>query len=92
MGGVLGGAFGSTFVSVWVMELERSSWLWIYIVLTLIIVALATSAGSLVRRDPPPEQIDVLHRLLDNALAFPFHFGNSCCVDIRRSLRRQTVP
>jgi AAA family ATP:ADP antiporter len=57
MGGVLGGAFGSTFVSVWVLELERSSWLWICIVLTLIIAALAMSAGSLVRRDPPPERI-----------------------------------
>jgi AAA family ATP:ADP antiporter len=57
MGGVLGGAFGSTFVRVWVMELQRSSWLWICIVLTLIIAVLAMSAGSLVRRDPPPELV-----------------------------------
>ncbi len=55
LGGVLGGAFGSTFVRVWVGQLNRSSWLWICLILTAIIAAVAMAAGNLVRKDPPPE-------------------------------------
>jgi AAA family ATP:ADP antiporter len=57
LGGVMGGAFGSTFVRVWAEQSNRSTWLWICLVLASIIAVLAMAAGDLVRKNPPPETV-----------------------------------
>lgn len=54
MGGVTGGAFGSSFVRVWIDQVSISSWLWICVVFALLISLIAVIAGRLVAKNPPP--------------------------------------
>ena len=56
LGGVMGGAFGSTFVRVWVKDIAMSSWLWICLGIALAIVVVAMIVGRIVDRNPPPEE------------------------------------
>jgi len=56
-GGVSGGAFGSTFVRVWVEQMSVSSWLWICFGLAVLIAAVAMLAGRMVMKSPPPEEM-----------------------------------
>lgn len=56
-GGVSGGAFGSTFVRVWVEQMSMSSWLWICFGLAVVIAAVAMLAGRMVMRNPPPQEM-----------------------------------
>ena len=58
LGGVTGGAFGSTFVAVWVDDLDTSSWLWICFGIAFAIGAVALAAGRLVDRNPPVEETE----------------------------------
>ncbi len=53
-GGVLGGAFGSLTVRVWIDQLSISAWLWISFGIAFLIILIAMSAGRLVEKDPPP--------------------------------------
>ncbi len=59
MGGVTGGAFGSTFVRVWIDEIPRSGWLLICLGIAAVIVLLAAAAGRIIDRQnwaaTPPE-------------------------------------
>ena len=55
LGGVTGGAFGSTFVRVWIEQMTISSWMWICLGIAVVIVIIALIAGRLVDRNPPPE-------------------------------------
>ena len=55
LGGVAGGAFGTTFLAVYIQDFPVSTWLWICFGLAVAIVALAYGAGRVVRRNPPPE-------------------------------------
>lgn len=71
LGGVLGGAFGSSFVSLRIRQaiesaavaadptaqspVQMSSWLWICFGVALLILVVAFAAGRLVRRNPPEE-------------------------------------
>ncbi|UCE67090.1 MAG: MFS transporter [Candidatus Zixiibacteriota bacterium] len=54
LGGVTGGAFGSSFVRVWIDQVSVSSWLWICVVFALLISLVAIIAGRLVSKNPPP--------------------------------------
>ncbi len=56
MGGVTGGAFGSTTVAAFIGTLDRADWMWVCLGLVVVISALAGYAGLLVDRNPPPEQ------------------------------------
>ena len=53
LGGVTGGAFGSTFVRVWTDRFAASSWMWICIVIAIVIAFVAMIAGKIVDRDRP---------------------------------------
>ena len=55
LGGVSGGAFGTTFLAVYIDQIPVSSWLWICVGMALVIMGLAAFAGAIVRRNPPPE-------------------------------------
>lgn len=55
LGGVLGGAIGTTFFRVWIEYLSNSSWIWICFITAIVIVLLAMAAGRIVDRNPPPE-------------------------------------
>jgi AAA family ATP:ADP antiporter len=55
LGGVVGGAFGSTVVRTWIDSFSMSGWLWVCFGIAVIIVAVAAAAGQLVDRNPPPE-------------------------------------
>lgn len=54
LGGVMGGAFGPTFLRVWIEYLPSSAWLWICFVLAAVIIVVARLAGGLVVRTAPP--------------------------------------
>jgi AAA family ATP:ADP antiporter len=56
LGGVMGGAFGSMVVRVWIDSVSISSWLWVTFATTLIIAILAVAAGRIVDRTALPEQ------------------------------------
>ncbi len=55
LGGVAGGAFGTTFLAVYIGDFPASTWLWFCFGMTVVIVGLAYVAGRVVRRNPPPE-------------------------------------
>lgn len=50
LGGVTGGAFGSTFVRVWIGDLSRTHWMWICFAMVGLVAAVAFAAGRLVDR------------------------------------------
>ena len=51
LGGVAGGVFGSTFVTLWVAEVPREIWMWVSIGLVALIVMVASAAGRLAARN-----------------------------------------
>jgi AAA family ATP:ADP antiporter len=67
LGGVVGGAFGSSFVSIRIRGMvesaqrgaqeaaSMSSWLWICLIIAVLIIGIAFAAGRLVRKRPPAE-------------------------------------
>jgi ATP:ADP antiporter, AAA family len=56
LGGVAGGALGSSTVAAKISDLTMQQWLWICSVVALVIVGIAAAAGKLFARDlPPPE-------------------------------------
>jgi AAA family ATP:ADP antiporter len=55
-GGVMGGAFGSLVVRVWIKQIAFTSWLWITFGLALVIMAIALAVGRLVDRNPPERE------------------------------------
>ncbi len=75
LGGVAGGAFGSSSLRTWIDSIDSVGWIWICVVLTIVIGLLAASAGRLVRRDPPLEATPIVphteptteHRVFDGA-------------------------
>lgn len=56
MGGVLGGAFGSSVVSQYIASLNNEHWLWICFGLGVLILTVAFFAGRIVQQNPPPEK------------------------------------
>jgi ATP:ADP antiporter, AAA family len=50
LGGVTGGAFGSTIVRAWISELSNANWLWICFAVGILIVLFALAASRLVNR------------------------------------------
>ena len=56
LGGVAGGAFGTTFLAVYIDQIAVSTWLWICFGMAVAIIGLAYGAGRVVRRNPPPER------------------------------------
>lgn len=55
MGGVIGGAFGTSIVSAFISDLTNENWLRICFGLGLLILLIAFFAGRIVSRNPPPE-------------------------------------
>ncbi len=55
LGGVAGGAFGTTFLAVYIDDIPVSAWLWICFGMAVAIIGLAYVAGRIVRQNPPPE-------------------------------------
>ncbi len=53
LGGVVGGAFGSLIVRIWIEALSLPVWLWVTVFIALVIVVIAMSAGRIVRRNFP---------------------------------------
>lgn len=53
LGGVVGGAFGSLVVRVWIEQLSFSYWLWVTFGIALAIIIIAVIAGRLVAKDTP---------------------------------------
>jgi AAA family ATP:ADP antiporter len=51
LGGVVGGAFGSLMVSLWIDRLSFTSWLWITSASAVVIVIVAAVLGALVRKE-----------------------------------------
>ena len=65
LGGVVGGAFGSTFVRVWIERLSTSGWMWVCLAITVAIVAVAYAAGRVIQQrehDQAPSEIDASHK------------------------------
>jgi AAA family ATP:ADP antiporter len=58
-GGVMGGAFGSLVVRVWIDRLDTNAWLWITFFIAIAIIAIAAWAGALIRKNPPVPEEDV---------------------------------
>jgi len=59
LGGVIGGAFGSMFVRIWISDLSTSSWLWICFLMGTVVAGIALAAGRLVDRTgsrPAPQR------------------------------------
>ena len=53
LGGVAGGAFGTTFLAVYIDQVSSMSWMWICLGITAVIAVLAWAAGRIVDRGPP---------------------------------------
>ena len=51
LGGVAGGVFGSTFVTLWVSSVSREVWMWVCIVLVALIMVVASAAGRIAKRN-----------------------------------------
>ncbi len=51
LGGVAGGVFGSTFVTIWVSNISRETWMWICMVLVVLIMIVASAAGRIASRN-----------------------------------------
>jgi len=51
LGGVAGGVFGSTFVTIWVASVSREAWMWVCIALVVLIMIVATAAGRIAKRN-----------------------------------------
>ena len=60
LGGVVGGAFGTSMVSEFISELSDQNWLWVCFALGILILFVAFFAGRIVDRNPPeqPKQIE----------------------------------
>ncbi len=56
LGGVTGGAFGTTTVRALIGTLGRADWMWVCLGLVVVISGLAAYAGRIVDRNPPPER------------------------------------
>ncbi len=56
LGGVVGGAFGSLVVKIWIENLSIAQWMWICIGISFVIFGLAAAAGRIVAKNPPPEK------------------------------------
>lgn len=56
LGGVIGGAFGTSIVSAFIADLSNENWLRICFGLGLLILLIAFFAGRIVNRNPPPER------------------------------------
>jgi AAA family ATP:ADP antiporter len=61
-GGVIGGAFGSLVVRVWIKQVSMATWLWVTFGIAAVIIAIAKSAGKLVAQNTPriqkvPEEV-----------------------------------
>ncbi len=52
-GGVMGGAFGSLTVRIWIKYLDITSWLWITFAIAVVIIVISAIAGALVNKNPP---------------------------------------
>ena len=52
-GGVIGGAFGSLVVRVWINQVSMSTWLWITFGLAALIITVGMFAGKLVSQSSP---------------------------------------
>jgi AAA family ATP:ADP antiporter len=55
LGGVAGGVFGTTTVRVLIAKINVVGWLWVCFGLGLLILVVASGAGRMVEKDPPPE-------------------------------------
>ncbi len=55
LGGVAGGAFGSSVLKIWIDDIDRGTWMWICLGLQIAIGLAAINAGRLVRERPPEE-------------------------------------
>lgn len=55
LGGVAGGAFGSTVLRVWIKQVSSSEWMWICAAMGLLILVVAWQAGRIVARKPLPD-------------------------------------
>lgn len=53
LGGVAGGAFGSTVLAIWIEAIDRATWMWICIGIQVVIALCAMNAGRLIRKHPP---------------------------------------
>jgi AAA family ATP:ADP antiporter len=53
LGGVAGGAFGTTFLAVYIDQVSGPAWMWICLGITVVIGVLAWAAGRLVDRGAP---------------------------------------
>lgn len=53
LGGVAGGAFGSTVLAIWIDDIDRGTWMWICLGVQLVIGLCAFTAGRLVRERAP---------------------------------------
>ena len=56
LGGVTGGAFGSSVLRAKVKDLSSSEWMWICLGIAVIIVFIAAVVGRIVARHSPPER------------------------------------
>jgi len=55
LGGVAGGVFGTTTLSVWVDRIDPAAWMLICLGAAVLIVVVSQLAGHMVERDPPTE-------------------------------------
>lgn len=57
LGGVTGGAFGTSVLNLWIKRVPYSGWIWICFVMSAAIIAIAMAAGRIVAKNPPEEKI-----------------------------------
>lgn len=49
LGGVAGGVFGTSAVSLWINDMDRTQWMWVCLATTVVIMLIAWFAGRLAR-------------------------------------------
>ncbi len=57
-GGVLGGAFGTMVLKIWIESLSIAGWLGVCMCLVTLIAIIAKAAGREVAKNPPPETVE----------------------------------
>jgi len=57
LGGVIGGAFGTAVLTVWIDRVPYSGWMWICFGMAAAIIVIAMAAGRIVAKNPPEAKI-----------------------------------
>jgi AAA family ATP:ADP antiporter len=88
LGGVAGGAFGTSVLATWIKHVELSTWLWICVGIAFLIAAMAVMAGRIVARQPQPSlSVDSSERTAEQESSAPARSPNPALEGARLVLK-----